>query len=529
MPQFTDEEYNFEVPGNAVKGHIIGKMEVISRFDGERITNVEFSLVEENEYIDIDERTGELKVIKDLMDPPGTKERRRRKRSLEEDNIRLEIMASLGEGQSDITVIEIAVNRTCEGCALLSDDNKNFSGTTLVIIVVIAIIVVVAIVTGIICYVKRRGHRTDHIEATPQNKNYSDQHTLHPDPTIDPYFKNNCESSERSSSGRGSAEDEEIEMITNSSPSNVAPKQEKPDSGIQQDNVSGNSVPNCTEYLADLGINHDNITRQIQPKLQKNLGTGSSVESMHHFSDEGGGEAVPIDINTMLFTHPSELEASKYNTNGNSAFIKEMPSQFSGDGSSRFVMPEQQNSAKLSSIINSEEELSGSYGWDYLLDWGPQYQPLAHVFNEIASLKDDNIVPKKQPTQFVIQPKTITRPKINGPPPIITGAPPLAVLAHPQNFGGSHHSSSSGTSGTRTSLMTSLPSLPRSPISHESSFTSTAFSPSFTPSLSPLATRSPTISSLGGTPKSTPRGSRHHHENTLFIAASSESEQEIRI
>ena len=43
-------------------------------------------------------------------------------------------------------------------------------------------------------------------------------------------------------------------------------------------------------------------------------------------------------------------------------------------------------------IINwtlSEEELAGSYNWDYLLDWGPQYQPLAHVFKEISKLRDD--------------------------------------------------------------------------------------------------------------------------------------------
>ena len=45
-----------------------------------------------------------------------------------------------------------------------------------------------------------------------------------------------------------------------------------------------------------------------------------------------------------------------------------------------------------SGVINkylSEEELAGSYNWDYLLDWGPQYQPLAHVFKEISKLRDD--------------------------------------------------------------------------------------------------------------------------------------------
>ena len=46
----------------------------------------------------------------------------------------------------------------------------------------------------------------------------------------------------------------------------------------------------------------------------------------------------------------------------------------------------------LSSIVHSEEELAGSYNWDYLLDWGPQYQSLAHVFKEISKLKDDSAV-----------------------------------------------------------------------------------------------------------------------------------------
>ena len=59
--------------------------------------------------------------------------------------------------------------------------------------------------------------------------------------------------------------------------------------------------------------------------------------------------------------------------------------------------------------MHSEEELAGSYNWDYLLDWGPQYQPLAHVFQveykhihkqqqrkqfsfqEISSLKDEEL------------------------------------------------------------------------------------------------------------------------------------------
>ena len=43
----------------------------------------------------------------------------------------------------------------------------------------------------------------------------------------------------------------------------------------------------------------------------------------------------------------------------------------------------------MSSVVHSEDELAGSYNWDYLLDWGPQYRPLAHVFKEISQLRDD--------------------------------------------------------------------------------------------------------------------------------------------
>ena len=47
---------------------------------------------------------------------------------------------------------------------------------------------------------------------------------------------------------------------------------------------------------------------------------------------------------------------------------------------------EMENNVFFSSIVHSEEELAGSYNWDYLLDWGPQYQPLAHVFQVNFSL-----------------------------------------------------------------------------------------------------------------------------------------------
>ena len=116
------------------------------------------------------------------------------------------------------------------------------------------------------------------------------------------------------------------------------------------------------------------------------------------------------------------------------------------------------------SIVHSEEEVAGSYNWDYLLDWGPQYQPLAHVFHEISALKDDS------------------GPEVRGPvPPIMTSRPPRHVHAPLQSHSGAHAQA-------------------RSPLSHEMMAAQSAMSPSFSPALSPLATRSPSISPLGVAP-----------------------------
>ena len=120
--------------------------------------------------------------------------------------------------------------------------------------------------------------------------------------------------------------------------------------------------------------------------------------------------------------------------------------------------------------MHSEEEVAGSYNWDYLLDWGPQYQPLAHVFHEISALKDDS------------------GPEVRGHvPPIMTSRPPRHVHAPLQSHGA--HAQA------------------RSPLSHEMMAAQSAMSPSFSPALSPLATRSPSISPLGLTsPRQVGRG-----------------------
>ena len=149
------------------------------------------------------------------------------------------------------------------------------------------------------------------------------------------------------------------------------------------------------------------------------------------------------------------------------------------------------------SIVHSEEEVAGSYNWDYLLDWGPQYQPLAHVFHEISALKDESGSSDARV------------------PPIITCRPPRHVHAP---------------------LQSHVVSQARSPLSHEM-MSQSAMSPSFSPALSPLATRSPSISPLGVSgPGMGPVSSRtnvtrgitlQNHYNDYSDLANSEAELRI--
>lgn len=177
---------------------------------------------------------------------------------------------------------------------------------------------------------------------------------------------------------------------------------------------------------------------------------------------------------------------------------------------------------------------TGSYNWDYLLNWGPQFQPLADVFAEIARLKDETIQPKRKPVQTIPQTGSIrTQPhmKVGGPPPIITGAPPR-IDNKGISRAGPHELTQ--MSSARTSQLTSMISLPHSPVSHESSFSNLAFSPNFTPALSPLATRSPSVSTLqsNGSRSRSMQGSRSGHQHHMMGKhpnVATESEGEYRL
>ncbi|KAG0421044.1 hypothetical protein HPB47_003051 [Ixodes persulcatus] len=269
------------------------------------------------------------------------------------------------------------------------------------------------------------------------------------------------EQSHSASSGRGSAEDgedvedEEIRMI------NEGPLMHKrlAEGGGDDDNGSDISVHNTQEYLARLGINTAASSDSWTSRKP-------SVENVHIYDDE---EDEPVDDGDDI----SSLIYSKLNDVGSPAdgCVPEQARTFGFDDT------EPSMTGSLSSIVHSEEELTGSYNWDYLLDWGPQYQPLAHVFAEIARLKDDgngNGGPSASAAA-----KAVARARKMLPPPLLTSVvAPCSIAPVALNTG----------------LASQPVLLPRSPVGVEGY--AAAMSPSFSPSLSPLATKSPSVSPL---------------------------------
>ncbi|KAL3878344.1 hypothetical protein ACJMK2_030707, partial [Sinanodonta woodiana] len=514
-PVFTEGNYQFQIAGNAKRGTVIGKVSATDR-DGGEAGHVVYRIVPLHDYFQVEMNTGEIIVSLEFSSNSRRKRSsedlihgeslHRSKRAFVADSVTLTILAysEIENSLSANTDVKILIDRTCDGCKatpLASPPSQ--LGVAFIVIIVVVILVVIAIAVIVVCLVRKRYfHRKspprtsttvygsddtdfDYVHATNGPPQYS-EHLNYNNHSDNMASSNMSPHSHKSgSSGHGSVEDDEDEEISrinsNSAFLNDSNGFRKvmPDSGIQDDdNASEPSVLNHHEYLARLGIDNDKINSKA-----KSGALAHSVESMHQFSEEGGGECDGMEIGTIDYTKldvSTDEEVAMIDKNKDMGFHEQEP----------------QMAGSLSSVINSEEEYSGSYNWDYLLDWGPQYQPLAHVFAEIARLKDDSHQPKKQPVQTVPQSRQINtsiQPQVRMvPPPIITNAPPTVSQPSSRSNQSSHSNSSVGT---RTSTInTSLPSLPRSPISHESSFTSPALTPSFTPSLSPLATRSPSIS-----------------------------------
>lgn len=524
-PAFVKSSYSFEIPGNAKIGDVVGQVSATDEDGGEDGVVrywLEFSSVN---VFDINSTSGIIFVNRSLEEVSNQK---RNRRSVEENEehpasrrvrreadvttVTLHLRVDSGKPNSKTGKgwAEVSIDFACAGCPFTGSrtDDGGISGSALSLIIGLAVLAGVIlmafiVVMAAICMRKKKKRRlqnsrlgfdgsfdeitvhpspngnVNHVESSIENiytpRGYSQECSPLNGPSDSP--ARGTESSDTpnsASSGRGSSEGVDFEVdhppilvngdIGSLHSENYVKTVVGPDSGIQQDSdqVSQLTISDASSMMHVEGLGIDKRTDKIDRILAK-LG---SQESLHVFGEEGGGEADGgVDVGNLLYAKLSEVDADEDESiiDGMRPFSDEGHDHPSYGGS-------------LSSIVGSREELTGSYNWDYLLDWGPQFQPLADVFFEIGRMKDD--APPKKAMSMSLPSSRDSR------------NPPVGMVT--------------------TDMLSSVSSLPRSPISPPSTrYTSPAFSPNFTPAITPLVTRSPSVSPLdtgASTPAFSPAG-----------------------
>ncbi|XP_066555914.1 protocadherin-16 [Amia ocellicauda] len=471
-PVFTSSGFSFEVPEGAKKGQSIGQVQASDEDEGVDGI-VLYSFANDSPFFGINTTTGVIFLKMDSQSRHSGSGRS--KREARQMTVDVEAHSPLESSRKTTAPITIDVTQTSFGLA---------PDVNILLISVIAAslgVVVILIVIAVALFVVRSRRKMKEEESASRNapsgtamQKLDDAkiaggeriyHQTLPGYTGEqggagggPYARGGSLDPSHSS-GRGSAEaeaaeDDEIRMI-NEYPrvSSISSSMQDhlstrgPDSGIQQD----------ADQLSDISCEPGMEAGQWYKGKKIGSLSATLLPGQHPiYRDEGGGYlGVGRGLN---ISHPKDYA---FPEDGKPAV----------DGS-------------LTAIVASDEELRGSYNWDYLLNWCPQFQPLASVFTEIARLKDESAPPNPR-RPFQPKAKADPKPRIDPPPLITSVAHPGAKSVPPKPAVG------------RT--FPHLASLRRSPISHEGSISSAAMSPSFSPSLSPLAARSPAVSPFGVT------------------------------
>ena len=522
-PAFLNSTYKFEVPGNAQIGDFVGQVSAVDK-DGGEDGVVRYSFESSGAKVfGINATSGVIFVNKSLGEVGSKRKRRsieryeqgvgsrRVRRNTDLEIVSLKIRAHSGKSGSKFSTVnaEVEVDFACPGCKVKEGDVDAIPDDALSPIVVLAItaggiifIVLLVVIAAIAIYKRNKRKRgrpssrsgfdgsfdpisvypslngnVNHVESSLDNvstpRSASQERSPLNVPSDSPTRRTNSTDSPNSaSSGRGSSDGVDFEVdhpatlakgdLGSLHSENYVRTLIAPDSGIHQDSdqASQLTISDTSSVLQGEGLGVD----KRQDKIDKILARLGSQESLHVFGEEGGGEADGgVEVGNLLYARLSEVDADEDESiiDGIRPFVDEGHDHPSYGGS-------------LSSIVGSREELTGSYNWDYLLDWGPQFQPLADVFLEIGKMKDDS--PPKKAMSLSLQSSRDLR---NLPAGVVT-----------------------------TDMLSSISSLPRSPISPPSTrYTSPAFSPNFTPAITPLVTRSPSVSPLDtgtSTPAFTP-------------------------
>ncbi|KAK7925946.1 hypothetical protein WMY93_008256 [Mugilogobius chulae] len=423
-PLFTSPEFAFEVPEGAKKGQSIGQVQANDE-DGGVDGIVLYSLPTSSPYFDVNKTTG---VIFLKLDSTGSSSsnsgsgRSKREARL----MNLDVKAHSPLDSSRTTTAQISIDVTNTNFGLAPDVNILLISIIAVSLGFIVLLVIMAVIVYLVKSRRRKkgqdtGNRNvasgtamqklDECSSGPGERIY---HQTLPGYATDqgvagggPYPRGGSLDPSHSS-GRGSAEaaeDDEIRMIneyprvasiTSSMQEHISAR--GPDSGIQQD----------ADQLSDISCEPSSLEGSSWFKGKKLGGSLSGTllsGQMPVYRDEGGGYlGVGRGLNISLPKDYAFPEDGKPSVDGS-----------------------------LTAIVASDEELRGSYNWDYLLNWCPQFQPLANVFTEIARLKDETAQQTQNPRPpFQPKHKIDTKSRIDPPPLITSVAHPGAMSVPPK-------------------------------------------------------------------------------------------------
>ncbi|KAL1023495.1 hypothetical protein UPYG_G00041480 [Umbra pygmaea] len=458
-PLFTQRQYSFVLPANAKVGQMVGHVMAMDQ-DGGVDGVVEYSLVNASPFFSVNKTTGAVFVLSPVYRKRGSFSR--------DDVVELTVSASSPrmDSRSITSLITVNISNSDEvlvGVAL------SVQTITLGISLAILLLILISFVALVLRYKTKEAaikkatsiaanlnHGTGTFGRTNRGRQHNSSNIGLRElrATVPIRAKREISLPIRNSdlSGRGSAEgetaeDREIKMI-NEYPchkrANSAQSERVPDSGVPRD--SGQL--SCHSDDEDPGM-------VITTVSSTGLATGmQSVESLYTFKEEGGGEGMLPQVRVR------DMEESMR------GYVPLSDSQASVDGS-------------LCSLVCLEEQLRGSYGWDYMLDWEPRYHSLASIFTDISLLPDEEL-------QGGYEGLASEARYLMHPPPLITGVAQPGIRAVPPRM-----------PPRSMHTLTRRPSYPKyayEPLARNTGLTPSAMTPSFSPSLSVLTLRTPNAS-----------------------------------
>uniref|UniRef100_A0A672IG76 Protocadherin-16 n=1 Tax=Salarias fasciatus TaxID=181472 RepID=A0A672IG76_SALFA len=453
-PVFTQKQYNFLLPENVKLGETVGYVMAMDH-DGGLDGLVEYSLVNSSPFFSINRTIGAIFVSGPVYRRRGSHEN--------EDMVKLVVSAGSPKLGSKTTNCLVLVNISSSAEALtgvpLDAHMLSLSVSLFMFLFVLSIFV------GLVLRFKMKEAAIRkattiaahfHSGSGPLGQCSSQASSVMSLPEIarptilvtkrdisKPYTQSD-------SSGRGSAEgetaeDQEIKWI-NEYPCRKTEESDKKTIEITESAVPGDNI-SCQSI--DVGPEHVlSVTKHLVSGM-------ASTESLHHFKEEGGGEGLLPAILRVR-----DLEENM----GTKGFAPLSEAQTCADS--------------LSSLVCLDEQLQGSYAWDYFLDWEPRYQTLASVFTDIGMLPDEEL-------QGGHEDLAAESSCLMYPPPLITGVAQRGIRTVPPRKPG------------RMPSLTRNPSYRKyaySPLARNTGLTPSAMTPSFSPSLSSLTMRTPSAS-----------------------------------